>query len=204
MFTKQIEKFIKEHPVFYTEDIQDSIGILREQRAIFNTELSRFEKKGHIKRLSRGIYVVPIQSCFGTILPNESTIAKKIYLENNNGFITGPTFLNHIGLSTFLPQKNYIKTNRYNYKSNLSFYVIEAPRIKIYAENLKYIQLLDGIEDTEKYAIDCKQPDRLLYQYIVNNKLDTTKLSILAYKYYKKDTLKKYMKIMEEFYETTL
>lgn len=179
--------YITKHPVFFTEEIRKHIGIDDSHRAIMNTELARIEKNGIIKRLSRGVYAVPQQTCFGTVLPSESVIAEKIYIENNNGYIAGPSFLNRIGLSTLIPQKTYIKSNRYKYKSNLKFYEILAAKTHINDTNIKYLQLLDGIEDMKKYAVDYDKPYKLLYQYIINNGLDTTKLLVLAHKYYKKD-----------------
>ena len=201
MFKEQILDYTKEHPIFFIKELQDYIGVDASNKGIMNTELTCIEKKGIIKRLSKGLYVVPKSTIFGTVLPNEAVIADKVYIEGNNGYLSGPSFLNSIGLSTLVPRNTYIKSNRYNYKIELDFFIISAPKIHLDCNNIRYIQFLDGIEDMQRYAVDHNKPYKILYQYIKSNNLDSTKLLILAHTHYKKNVLDTCLNLLSEYYE---
>ena len=203
MFQKQIQEYISYHNIFYIKEIQNSLGVTSKQRAILNTELARCEKKGLIKRIEHGLYAVPILTCFGEKIPNESLILSKVYIDDYNGYTTGPTFLNQIGVSTWLSNTYYIKSNNYRKHSSIDNYIVSAPRVRITQDNINYLQLLDCLEDIIKYAVDIENPYEIVYKYIQNSKLDMTKLLLLAYKYYKKSTIEQLYGMVEKYYEIT-
>lgn len=201
MYQDEINKYIKKHTIFSSRELQDKIGLSDKQKAVLNTELTRFEKKGVIIRIAHGIYAVPIVSCFGVTPPNENAIANKIYLEKESGYASGPTFLNQIGISTWMPQKTFIKSNAYKKEIGLKSFVVEAPKTIINKNNYRYLQLLDAIEDLQKFAVDNENPLKLLYEYILANELDTTKLLIIANKFYKPAVQKTLFEMMGKYYD---
>ena len=140
MYQDKIKDFIQSNPIFFIGEIQNNIGLGGTKKAILNTEISRMEKKGIVKRIAHGLYIVPQTSCFGITFPNEKKVAEKVYLENNIGFASGPTFLNQIGLSTWMPRKIFIKSNLYKKNIGLKTFIVEAPRTTINANNKRYIQ----------------------------------------------------------------
>ena len=203
MYQKEIKEYIKNHTVFFVKDFQKYIDITDDKKSMVNTELARFESKGIIKRLTKGFYAVPIKTCFGMSLPNKKLIAEKLYIEGYNGYTSGATFLNQIGLSTWMPKKVQIKSNRKERQYKLEGYDIDRPRTEITKDNILYFQLLDGIDDMDKYAIDNKEPDKIIYLYIKEQKLDLVKMLLIGKKYYKKPVIDKLYQILEEYYETT-
>ena len=200
MYQKQILEYAKKNPVFLITEIQDCLKISAAKRAVFNSEINRIEKTGQIKRLAHGIYAVPIQSCFGSTLPNEHTVVNHVYIDNGKGYVTGPSFLNQIGVSTWVPQKTYVKVNNIIKSLTLDSLVITRSRIHISMENQKYLQLLDGILDAQQYAIDNTNPNKIFYDYIIRNRLDTTKLLLMANKLYKRPVQDKLYEILSEYY----
>ncbi len=203
MFQEKINQFITKHPIFSINEIRQYIKVPVEKRAVFNTELSRIERRGTIKRLSHGIYVVPTTSYFGLILPNEYIIAKYVYIDGYNGYTTGPTFLNEIGISTWLPRKTHIKTNRLQNNVPLKTFEIEKSRVHITEQNIKYLQFLDGLNDLEKYAVDVQKPRKKIWNYAVKSKLDIPTLLLLCHRCYNKSTQEELYNILEECYETS-
>ncbi|MBR1373769.1 hypothetical protein IJ556_04890 [bacterium] len=203
MYEKHINNYINNNKLFTVTDIQKAVGVCKEKKAVFNTELTRMEKKGYIVRIKRGIYAVPEKTCFGDILPDNNLIANKFYMENDNGYVTGPTFLNQIGLSTWLPTKTYIKSNHNRRKMTAESFVIAAPVVKISSKNKPYLQFLDGLGDMQKYAVDKKDPEKLLCYYIKKMDMDVGLLFTYAHKYYRQNVTETLYRIMEKYYEIT-
>ncbi len=203
MYKEQINEYIQKTPVFFSKELQNKLNTEDDKKkSILNTELARMEDKGSIIRLAKGLYVVPVKSCFGTSLPNKRLIAEKVYIDGNNGYVTGATFLNQIGLSSWMPKEIYIKSNYKGKINGLDEYVIKGANIPINADNLRYLQFIDCIEDMEKYEIDNKAPYDLLYHYAVSENLDFAKLLYTSHKHYKKQTTEKIFKIIEKSHET--
>jgi len=109
------------------------------------------------------------------------------------GYETGPSFLNKIGLTTQIPKNKYFATNLYQRNGsrvdkNLNV-AIRKPSIKVTADNYKYLQLLDAIENKDNTIIDAIHPEKVIFNYIKKSNLDFMKLIVLARKYYKKEVL---------------
>ncbi len=203
MYQEQINEYMATHPVFFIDEIQNFLTIPNTKKPTFNTELSRIEKKGGVKRLAHGIYVVPQQSCFGTSFPNEHIIARHVYIEKGDGYLTGPSFLNQIGVSTWLPQKTYLKVNNAKKDIGLKSFHIDASRVRISEDNKRYLQLLDGIADLQKYATDSKNINGMFYEHIRKTELNTTKLLLIGHKHYSRPVQEKLYEILEGYYEIT-
>ncbi len=203
MYQKQIVEYAKNNTVFFISEIQEYLKISMAQRAVFNTELCRIEKKGQLKRLAHGLYAVPKQSLFGVVLPNEHVIAKHVYIDNGNGYITGPSFLNQIGLSTWIPQKTYLKSNNAKRNIGLKTFSVSNPCTHISEDNKQYLQLLDGLADLQKYATDNPRINEIVCEYIEKSDLDTTKLLLMAHKFFNCTVQNRLYEIMEECYKTT-
>lgn len=154
--------------------------------------------------MARGLYIVPTQSCFGESLPSEYVIAEKLYIENDKGYASGPTFLNQIGICTWMPKMTYIKSNdfQYNRVVKLKGFVVDNPHTVINKDNKKYLQILDSIEDMQRYAYDHERPLEIIFHYIMQHQLDTTILLMLGRKYYNKYVMNQ-LYLMMEYYEST-
>lgn len=200
MYQAEIRKYLETNTCFTTNEIQKSLRVSDETKKIFNTELARMEKTGCVKRVYRGFYIVPQKSCFGIDMPSESEIVKRLYMANSSGYVSGPTFLNRIGLSSWIPNKAYIKSNYYKCNMQLSTFVINKPKTMITNDNKRYLQLLDGIEDLNKFAVDYENPPALIYGYLVSNDIDPTKLLLMAHRYYPARVLETLYPVLEAHY----
>ena len=203
MYEDQIREYIAENPVFLTEELRNALKIPDREKATMNTELARMAKKGTVCRLSKGVYAVPVHSCFGDTPPGEHAVVKHIFIKNGNGYSSGPTFMNQLGLSTWLPRKTHIKSNHYKKRFKMSYFVISAPKTKITSRNWKYLQFLDCIDDMDAYAIDNRDPIRLFREYIRKNGLDMAILLLYAHKHYNRKTEEILYHILETSYESS-
>ena len=74
-------------------------------------ELSRLNKKGIIKRLTKGKYFVPKPSRFGDLQPSEWQILDQV-IKENGGYFAGAMALNRIGVTTQIPSTIAIRGAR--------------------------------------------------------------------------------------------
>ncbi len=168
----------------------------KQAKKIVNVNLKRNVDNQKLERFQRGIYYKAQQTPFGKTKLNPNSMAFKIYINRNNeiiGYETGPSFLNKIGLTTQNARNKYFATNVYqahrcrvDKKLNV---VIRKPPIKVTADNYKYLQLLDAIENRDNITIDINCPEKVILNYIKKNNLDLMRLIYLARKYYKNDVL---------------
>ena len=90
-----------------------------------------------LRRIGRGVYVKPKLTDWGiVIIPPEIEIMNCFYIDNGEGYITGGSYLNSIGISTWVPAKKEVVTNKYRYKLDiLRNTILMKPRIKVTADN---------------------------------------------------------------------
>lgn len=147
------------------------------RRDVFNVYLARLVKKGTLARHQRGIYFKPVLTVFGISKLNQIAILEQKYIRTHDGvvgFITGPTFLNRIGITTQEPKSIYIATrgiiNSFTDIKNKAF-IKKAPD-DLNETNSIYYQFLFALSDYEKYPIDVDQPLVVFSEYIRKNNLD--------------------------------
>jgi hypothetical protein len=169
---------------------------LEKAKTIVNVNLKRHVDNQNLERFQRGIYYKAQQTLFGKTKLNPNSMAFKIYINRNNeiiGYETGPSFLNKIGLTTQNAKNKYFATNVYQTNrckiDNKLNVVIRKPPIKVTADNYKYLQLLDAIENRDNIAIDTNYPEKVILNYIKKNNFDLMRLVYLARKYYKNEVL---------------
>jgi hypothetical protein len=153
-------------------------------------------KKGTLARHQRGIYYKPVSTIFGMSKLNQITILEQKYIRTPNGvvgFITGPSFLNRIGITNQESKLIYVATkgitNTFTDLKNKAF-VKKAPD-DLDETNSIYYQLLFALSDYEKYPIDVDQPLKVFNEYIRKNSLDYKLLLSYAGKISNQNILKK-------------
>ena len=124
-------------------------------------QIKKLSDNGSIKRYDTGIYFIPKKSVFksGSQLSLNDVIQYK-YLQDETGvcgYISGIEFANQLGLTTQVPMKKEIVTNKAtkDYRETTlaqSSIIIRRPRIKITEENYKILQLLDLLKDIDLLA----------------------------------------------------
>lgn len=143
----------------------------------------RMVDKSIIKRFDYGIYYIPKQSELfkkPMSLDSNSVIVAKYIRRNSNvfGYYSGMTFANQIGITSQVPAEDEIKTNKESTKGRtieLSYRRIKIikPRIKITKENWMMLQLLDLINEYEKWSeVSYEKVIEIMNEYILEQKLE--------------------------------
>lgn len=132
--------------------------------------------KGELKRYDTGIYYLqgPTRLKGGTTI-SASKVAKYKYISRLNqidGYYSGYTFANQLGLTTQVPVTIEIVTNRTSatYREvtiQNQKIILRKPRTQITRENSSVLQLLDLLKDMERYVDDdMTQATERITQYI--------------------------------------
>ena len=199
MLKEQILEYAKKNKVFITDDIAKSLNIKKEGRHYLNTVLSRLCKNNAIVRYEKGVYgYVEYSSLFKrhSYIPYENAMMT-IYLNDDNGYITGGDFLYAIGLTTWCASKRMIVSNKVAKTHIFKNLIVSPPKEPITTNNLVYLQFLDCIQQMDDFPVDNDNPVKVLMRYI-KQKLDIQTLIITAKRLYPKKVLKKLNKIMED------
>ena len=122
--------------------------------------------QGKLCHYDTGIYYLPGKTKLKGLVPIAPSIAAKCkYIEyhgNIEGYFSGYTFANQIGLSTQVPFRQEIVTNASSAKVREveikgQRFLLRKPRAKVTKENYKVLRFLDLLLDIEKYIDEFTQ-----------------------------------------------
>lgn len=96
-------------------------------RAAVDKALSRLARRGHIRRLSRGVYDYPkINPKLGALTPSPDALAKLIAKKTNSKLqVTGAQAANELGLSTQVPARLVYFTDGHPKRFRIGNQIIE-------------------------------------------------------------------------------
>lgn len=118
---------------------------------------------GRLARYEKGVYYIPRKTRLkGTGAPSADVVAYYKYISRNsqvNGYYSGHTFANQIGLSAQVPCKieivsNNIAAKRREISIGRRAFVVRKSEINVTAENYKVLQLLDLLKNLDRYIDD--------------------------------------------------
>jgi hypothetical protein len=147
---EQIRKKIKNIPESEPFGYAD-LGIAPNDFFTAAKALERLQKKGIIKKVSKGVFYKPEISVFGALPPNYDAILKNYLYKNGKrvGYITGMGLYNQLNLTTQMAFRNKIATNRNRKKIEISW--LKTNSVKAFAnvteENFQLLGILDAIKD---------------------------------------------------------
>jgi hypothetical protein len=137
-------------------------------------------------RYIEGVYYIPKKSSLlGKALLDVNKVIMKKYIRNDKdiyGYYTGLTFANQIGLTTQVPFVKDIATNKESSRSRKveikKFPInLKSPRVLINKENYKILQVLDVINEWEKWSeYNTQETFKILNRYIASSNIDSQKL----------------------------
>ena len=171
------ENYADGEPIFVSDIVIEGMSDvnLRQQFKVLTDS-------GRLSRYEKGIYYMPKKSRLkGSVGPGADMVAYYKYISRNSqvdGYYSGYTFANYLGLSTQVPMKIEIVSNNMVAKKrdivigNRTF-VIRRPITKVTKENDKVLQLLDLLKNLDLYVDD--DNDRaadLLEKYIRINQIN--------------------------------
>lgn len=165
LFSYLTENYKPNEPIFVS-DI--SLPLISDN--YLRVQIKALCDSGKLKRYDTGIYFLPSVSRLKgeTTLPPDMVASYKYISRKGNveGYYSGYTFANQIGLTTQVPYTIEIVSNNSggNYRE-ISLkgqrLVLRKPRFKVTKENYRILQFLDLLKDIEQYTDDenksCRQ-----------------------------------------------
>jgi hypothetical protein len=147
---KKIANKIAELPRDTTFGYAD-LSILPEEYVTAAKALERMQKKGIIKKLSKGIFYKPNITVFGELKPREEEILRPYLYEDGKriAYITGTSLYNQLNLTTQVPAMYKIASAEKRIYINRGR--IKAKPVKSYApvteKNYRMLGFLDAMKD---------------------------------------------------------
>ena len=150
-----IENFKPYEPIF-TADID--IGMVGNS---LRPKLKELCDSGKLCRYDAGVYYLPGEMKLKGLTPiSANTVARCRYVNRRGrvqGYYSGYTFANQIGLSLQVPYVQEIVTNEASAKVREvdikgQKFIIRKPKAKITEENIYVMQFLDFLSDIDKYV----------------------------------------------------
>ncbi|MCB0650837.1 MAG: hypothetical protein KDC85_06140 [Saprospiraceae bacterium] len=116
--------------------------------------LERLQKKGVIKKVSKGIFFKPQKTIFGELEPNYDLLLKNYLFKDGErvGYVTGYTLYNELNLTTQMSFNTQVATKRGRKKIEIGW--LKANIVKAYVdvteENYRLLGVLDALKDIKK------------------------------------------------------
>lgn len=183
--TQMIKRFGYNQPIFLDEiktffDKKDY-----SKKYIFKIVKSLVDNQ-KMQKYAQGVYYIPTQTSFGYSELDPIKVVEKKYIQNNGkvfGFYTGLALLNNYNLTTQVPNKLEIITNKEtNIKREVkignTIVIVRKPKIKIDNKNVKYYELLELLSNSSLNTI--KDNLNVYLNYIKNNNIEMNALLDLA------------------------
>lgn len=153
-------EYLKEHyddaePIFL-----DDIHIEGMRRDNFRQQIKTLADAGKIVRYEKGIYYIPKQTRFSSVAgPSPETVARYKYISRNgktDGYYSGGTFANIIGISMQVPMKKEIVSNNIaaivrEVSIGKQSFIVRKTNVPISAENVLVLQLLELLKNLDSY-----------------------------------------------------
>ena len=190
MYTQFIQQYIKNNRLIYAEKVSAALAAafgldIKRASLITNNCLKRQCDADELHRVIKGVYCKKTITPFGPAVVQADEVIIAYLTDEHNGYITGPTFFNQIGLSTWMPIDTHVTSNRYSTKAKENKITLYKPVVEVTEQNKKYLQILDCIRDLNVFAVDAPDPEKVIYRYIVDNNLNFLKLILTAHGFYK-------------------
>ena len=144
--------------------------------------LERMQKRGDIKKISKGVFYKPEQTVFGELQPDYSEQLRPYLFENGKriAYETGASLYNRLGLTTQMAFR--IKIASQNKRISINRGALKARAVKSYTAvtdtNYELLGLLDALKDIKRIP-DCAVTNAVLILSGKFKKLEVTKINKL-------------------------
>jgi predicted transcriptional regulator of viral defense system len=160
----------------------DTLGLNSNEIIAGAKALSRLVDKGVIKRARKGFYYKPKITVFGEQKPREDVLLSLYLFEKNKqvAYITGTKLYNKLGLTTQVPSSIRVASLDKQVRGKAGNIVIKPAKsyVKVTADTVKYLELLDVIKDLNTIP-DLQKNDGLVYLKKVIYNFETTEIKKL-------------------------
>lgn len=200
--TEYIRKTIKEKPInqlFTAQELSENaaseFGVARENimytvNVILNRQIGK-----DIMRYQKGIYYRPDKNIFGIVPLSAAEEIYKEFVENGEeriGYLTGPSLLLKLGLTTQVPKLRYYSSNKIQKRQKLIEFantIIRPTKATINKDNYLYFQILDVFENKDSVWFEKNEMHEKVISIIIDQNIDFITLVGTAKKYYSKCVL---------------
>jgi hypothetical protein len=138
-------------------------------------------------------------TAFGVLGPDKTAITIEGLIRDGAdtiGYTAGATLLNQLGITTLLPGKYTVATNRYRYVIPDGVAVrATRPIAYVTAKNARYLQIIEAVKAMGKYPADTDNPDMLIREAIKKMDIDVGVLITYANKYANDKELRKIIEL---------
>lgn len=150
-----INNYAESEPIFFSD-----IDINGITKSAINQQLKKLCEEGKINKYENGVYYLPKRSKLNNHVGiSADTVARYKYISKGNhidGYYSGNTFANQLGLSTQVPNKIEIVSNNMSAKVreiNIGkrIFIVRKPTVKINEDNVYVLQLLDLLKNLDIY-----------------------------------------------------
>ncbi len=197
-----IDKYVNKYDIgtpIYSKDICEYVLTLYYTNVnVINEYINRYEEKhDDFIRYRKGIYYRAVKTPFGFSKIDYNKLINDLYLcdiDQVYGYISGPTLANKIGLTTQMPKEEYIVTNNNRVVSDIDNIKLIKPPVIVTRDNYKILQVLDLLLNKYDVYYDCENPNKVIYNYIIDNNINFENLLYYS-KYYNKTVLFKLQEV---------
>lgn len=132
----------------------EQLGITQSEFQAAAKVIERLQKKGTIKKMSKGLFYKPRITVFGELKPSDENLLNQYLFENGKriAYVTGIYLYNQLGLTTQMAFSIQIASRVKRIYINTG--AIKAKPVKSYAEvtdsNYQLLGFLDAIKDIKK------------------------------------------------------
>lgn len=195
-FKTEIFEYIKKK-YNYDEPIQLSelyLNLPKMKEGTIRQVIKRLLTEEKIYKIKNGVYTIPNPD---RILNKPSSNIRKVIEDtyiidekgNRVGYISGINFANSLGLTTQTASKEIIYSNLVaNKKREISIkntkIIINAPRVKVTNENYKLLQVLDLLNDFERYSeYSLKEAKEFIFSFLNKLNMSLEEVELIVDKY---------------------
>jgi len=197
-----IDKYVNKYDIgtpIYSKDICEYVLALYYTNVnVINEYINRYEEKhDDFIRYRKGIYYRAVRTPFGFSKIDYNKLINDLYLcdiDQVYGYISGPTLANKIGLTTQMAKEEYIVTNNNRVVSDIDNIKLIKPPVIVTRDNYKILQVLDLLLNKYDVYYDCENPNKVIYNYIIDNNINFENLLYYS-KYYNKTVLFKLQEV---------
>ena len=197
-----IDKYVNKYDIgtpIYSKNICEYVLALYYTNVnVINEYINRYEEKhDDFIRYRKGIYYRAVKTPFGFSKIDYNKLINDLYLCDINqvyGYISGPTLANRIGLTTQMAKEEYIVTNNNRVISDIDNIKLIKPPVIVTRDNYKILQVLDLLLNKYDVYYDCENPNKVIYNYIIDNNINFENLLYYS-KYYNKSVLFKLQEV---------
>jgi hypothetical protein len=175
-------------PIFFSDLMVEGVS-----KPAVSQQLKTLCNHGKLVKYENGIYYIPKQSQLkSSVGPSADMVAKYRFIQRGDhieGFYSGNTFANQIGITTQVPRIVEIVSNNTNSAprevtiGNRRF-LVKKPVSTVTAENVYVLQMLDLLKDLDVYLDDSYEVARPKFaEYIETHGISRTDVNLYIRKY---------------------